>query len=363
MRLKLFVLLVVFSWSNAFALTAEEIANLKSATVFIGVYGEKEIPQQLGSGFFITPVGLIMTNYHVIHKAKSIRVWKYGELTHYKGIVVGIDPLSDLALLQIARPANSPEESLDEVKKTPFPYLEFVKDSSTIKTGNEVWAFGNPLSNRFVTTKGIVTTDAMPGFLSPFVRQVIHDAVLNSGSSGGPLINTSGEVVGVNTYMMAPNNKYSGLGAAIRADTAIASMFKMLGAKYVETEKAALYPALDIKFIELDDMGTNQLLQEQFPVMIIPNTFGIMVRAVSEEDYSYSQGIREFDVIIAVNGEPTNDRLQLADALLPHGVGDVISMIVIRRGVFLKIDFKLTKSTFDYIAHYDSSRVKEQMRP
>lgn len=340
-------------WSSAYALTPQQISEVKEAIVFIGVYGDRNVPVQLGSGFFISPSGMIMTNYHVIHKGDSIRVWKYGEFTYYHAIVVGIDPLADLALLQIAIPANTSDESYELVVKNPFPFLRFQTDPEKLVTGVDVWAFGNPMSNRFVTTKGIITTDALPGFLSPFVRQIVHDAVLNSGSSGGPLLTSDGKVAGVNTYIMSPNGEYSGLGSAIRSDTAMRSVNNMLASEYIEKQEPIKYPALDIMFVELDDMGTNVMLQEQYKKQIIPNTFGIMVRGIEEGGYSYLQGLRNFDTIVGINGLPTNDRLQLADALLGNEIDAAVTITVIRRGVFLNITFILTYSKFDYNAYYD----------
>tara|TARA_R110000824_G_scaffold90799_11_gene221524 strand:- start:313 stop:1404 length:1092 start_codon:yes stop_codon:yes gene_type:complete len=351
--IKHFLVVICMMWSSAYALTPQQISEVKEAIVFIGVYGDRNVPAQLGSGFFISPSGMIMTNYHVIHKGDSIRVWKYGEFTYYHAIVVGIDPLADLALLQIAIPANTSDESYELVVKNPFPFLRFQTDPEKLVTGVDVWAFGNPMSNRFVTTKGIITTDALPGFLSPFVRQIVHDAVLNSGSSGGPLLTSDGKVAGVNTYIMSPNGEYSGLGSAIRSDTAMRSVNNMLASEYIEKQEPIKYPALDIMFVELDDMGTNVMLQEQYKKQIIPNTFGIMVRGIEEGGYSYLQGLRNFDTIVGINGLPTNDRLQLADALLGNEIDAAVTITVIRRGVFLNITFILTYSKFDYNAYYD----------
>ena len=359
--IKYFLVVICMMWSSAHALTPADISEVKETIVFIGVYGDKQVPQQLGSGFFISPSGMIMTNYHVIHKGDSIRVWKYGEFTYYHAIVVGIDPLADLALLQIAIPANTSDESYELVKKNPFPYLRFQTDPDKLVTGVDVWAFGNPMQNRFVTTKGIITTDALPGFLSPFVRQIIHDAVLNSGSSGGPLLTSDGKVAGVNTYIMSPNGEYSGLGSAIRSDTAMRSVNNMLASEYIEKQEPIKYPALDILFVELDDMGTNEMLQNQYENQIIPNTFGIMVRGIEEDGHSYEQGLRDFDTIIAINGLPTNDRMELADVLLGNDIDDNVVITIIRRGVFMNINFLLTYSKFDYNKYYDKDATPKQM--
>ena len=359
--IKHFLVVICMMWSSAHALTPADISEVKETIVFIGVYGDKQVPQQLGSGFFISPSGMIMTNYHVIHKGDSIRVWKYGEFTYYHAIVVGIDPLADLALLQIAIPANTSDESYELVKKNPFPFLRFQTEPAKLVTGVDVWAFGNPMSNRFVTTKGIITTDAIPGFLSPFVRQIIHDAVLNNGSSGGALLNAEGNVVGVNTYIMSPDGNYSGLGAATRADTVLISVRRMIESNYIKNQEPIKYPALDILFVELDDMGTNDMLQSQYENQIIPNTFGIMVRGIAEDGHSYKQGLRDFDTIIAINGMPTNDRMELADALLGNEVDDNVVITIIRRGVFMNINFLLTYSKFDYNAYYDKDNTPKGM--
>ena len=104
--------LFFIAWNKAHSAEIN-ISAVQKATVYIGVYDENKKPIQLGSGFFITPTGMLMTNYHVIHRAENIRIWKYGEFTHYPAIVVGIDPLADLALLQIAIPANTSDESYE----------------------------------------------------------------------------------------------------------------------------------------------------------------------------------------------------------------------------------------------------------
>ena len=364
MGLKYLIVVVCLMWSTVVtALTPAEIAEVKSATVFIGVYGETDTPKQLGSGFFITPSGLLVTNYHVIHRADTIRVWRYGELTYYTGIIVGIDPLADLALIQITPPTSSADEALKEIERHPFAFLEMEEEIDTIQPGTAVWAFGNPLSNRFVTTKGIITTDAMPGFLSPFVRQVIHDAVLNNGSSGGALLNAEGKVVGVNTYIMSPQGSYSGLGAATRSDTVTRSIRKMIKSNYIENEKPIVYPALDLHFLELDDMGTNEAVQRAFPAQKIPNTFGILLRQIEPESYPYENGLREFDTIISINGVPTNDRSQVADAIIDKEVGQEVYLTIIRRGVIMLVPYMLTASTFNYVAYYDKDRGVPKGKP
>jgi S1-C subfamily serine protease len=137
----------------------------------------------------------------------------------------------------------------------------------------------------------------------------------------------------------------------------------MLASDYINQQKAIPYPALDISFVELDDMGTNQTLQKLFKQQVIPNIFGIMVTGVEETDYSYIQGLRDFDTIVAVNGLPTNDRLQLADALLGNEIGEPVILLVIRRGVFMNIKFVLTISKFDYNKYYDKDNVPKQIRP
>jgi S1-C subfamily serine protease len=137
----------------------------------------------------------------------------------------------------------------------------------------------------------------------------------------------------------------------------------MLNSDYINQQTAIPYPALGISFLELDDMGTNQVIQKLYTQQVIPNIFGIMVTGIEKNDYSYTQGLRNFDTIVAVNGLPTNDRLQLADALLGNEIGEPVILLVIRRGVFMNIKFILTVSKFDYNKYYDKDNATKKIRP
>ena len=104
-------------------------------------------------------------------------------------------------------------------------------------------------------------------------------------------------------------------------------------------------------------------MQKAFPIQKIPNTFGIMIRGIEVDDYSYIQGLRNYDTIVAVNGLPTNDRLQLADALLGNEIDESVILLVIRRGVFMNVRFVLTFSKFDYNKYYDKDNTPQQFIP
>ena len=341
---------------------AQTLEEIKDATVFIRVYNEEGRPIQIGSGFLTTPMGLVLTNYHVIHQGATFRVWQAGKLAYYPAIVVGIDPLADLALLQLAI-TNDMKKMMELLQRDPLPWLEIEKDPDKIQVGDEVWAFGHPLGQQFIVTKGIINRVELPGPLSPFVNMIMHDAILNSGSSGGPLVNKENKVVGVNTFIFSPRNGYTGLGAATRGDTVFKSIGMMLASQYNSTGEPVARPALDIRFLELDDWGTNTQVQKMYPAERIPNTYGILVFEVKPDSHAYVQGLREFDTIVAIDGIPTNDITGITRAIGNRGIGEVIRMLIIRKGVFEAIDFTLGKNKFDYISHYDKKRPNKNGPP
>src|ERR1700756_3856212 len=157
----------------------------------------------LGSGIIISPDGYIVTNNHVIDGATDIRV-TLNDRRVLPAKLVGADPMTDLALIKI----NGGN----------FPSLPW-GDSTALKPGQTVLAFGNPFNFRFTVTRGIVSALNRPNPYSDDARKpgefIQTDAAINPGNSGGPLVNSHGEVIGINTFLISPSGSFSGMGFAI----------------------------------------------------------------------------------------------------------------------------------------------------
>ena len=176
--------------------------------IFQDFFGQ-QAPQQnrrqtaSGSGFFVSPDGYILTNNHVIDKAESLTVILEDETSH-KAKVIGTDPRTDLALLKI------------DIKKA--PYVKF-GNSDRLAIGDWVVAIGNPLGLDFTVTAGILSAKGRDIFGGTAYGDFLQtDAAINRGNSGGPLYNTKGEVIGINTAIVVGGQ---GLGFAIPSNLAV----------------------------------------------------------------------------------------------------------------------------------------------
>ena len=287
-----------------------------------------------GSGVIISADGNILTNYHVIHKADKIKVWLHKN--RYRGYhtatVIGIDPVADLALIDID---PRPDEEFIHASLEP-------NDTKTI-VGVDVYAVGAPLSLRWSVTKGIINSINRQSFLTPYVYLIQHDAVIQEGSSGGPLFNTSGNVIGINTYVIAPTKgkieklqAYSGMGYAVQTDSILQSLVWM--AQGVEVPR----PAMKLNVINLND-EVRQFLKEKEEGKLIPNTFGIIMNFLKEDSYGTLQGLKNLDVIVAIDGYPINDMRDMAAYMLTKKPYDTIYLMIIRNGEFQILPYKLDK--------------------
>jgi serine protease Do len=168
--------------------------------------GERHrVAQALGSGFIVSPDGTIVTNNHVIDGASEIKV-TLDDGSEYAAKLVGTDPKTDLAVLKI-----------DADKK--LPTLEW-GNSDTLRAGDQVLAIGNPFGVGTTVTSGIVSARGRDLHSGPYDDFIQVDAAINHGNSGGPLVDTTGKVVGINTAIYSPNGGNVGVGFAIPSDQA-----------------------------------------------------------------------------------------------------------------------------------------------
>lgn len=174
--------------------------------------GPRGPKQGLGSGFILEEDGLIVTNHHVIDGADTVTV-RLADDREFEATVVGADPLTDLAVLQIE--ADGPLPAVD------------LGDSDVIRVGEDVVAVGNPFGLSSTVTTGIVSAKGRNISEGPYAEFLQTDAAINKGNSGGPLFNMDGEVVGVNSAIYSPTGGSVGLGFAVTSnivDTIVADL-------------------------------------------------------------------------------------------------------------------------------------------
>ncbi len=181
----------------------------KSVKNVVAVMTENSV----GSGFFVNQDGYIVTNYHVVQGRENVRILTYDKQP-IQAIIIGVDKLRDLALLKI-------EDQYDYLK---------LADSDTLQVGRKVIAIGNPLGLSFTVTEGIISglDREGPNGLEEYVQT---DVSLNPGNSGGPLIDTQGEVVGINNFKIGDAES---LGFALESNSIRESINAIAGKKIIE---------------------------------------------------------------------------------------------------------------------------------
>ena len=333
------------SWAEELHEYSALIEDSRDAVVLVAT--ESESGQGgFGSGFLITDDGIVVTNYHVIHRNTNILIWFYDEddPRHYPATVLAIDPVSDIALLQI------------EVKPRllPLEFLDIEGDKEEIRVGDAIISIGHFLGLDWTVTRGYISHINRPNRISPYISLIQHDAAINRGNSGGPVINTEGNVVGVNTYAFLSKNEHMGAAYALRGD-----ILDEIVEELIESGEV-VRPGLGLKLLQLNEFSRARLIKEHVD-QTFPNTFGLLAVEVVLDSWAYKQGLRTFDSIIAVNGIPVNGLDDLTDEVKDLSVGDVINLIIIRDSVFMELTYELKVLEFDYMKFYDD-RVAKQKR-
>ena len=189
---------------------APAVANIVTRALEYDVFFDPVPVSGAGSGFLFDPRGYILTNHHVIEGAQQIEVM-LGDRTHYTARVVGSDERNDVALIKIDPPRG---------KQLPFLSMG---DSDRLQVGQSVLAIGNPFGFESTLTTGVVSALRRTVQTGPqtFIDGAVQtDAAINQGNSGGPLLNTHGEVIGINSAIYTPSGATAGIGFAIPINTA-----------------------------------------------------------------------------------------------------------------------------------------------
>lgn len=295
---------------------------------FFGEDTPREFKQpSLGSGFIIDKEGFVVTNNHVIQDADQIKV-KLGGDTEYDAEVVGRDANTDLALLKIKTGTDLPILALG--------------DSDDLKIGQWVVAIGSPFGLERTVTAGIVSAKGRVIGSGPYDNFIQTDASINPGNSGGPLINLKGEVVGINTAIIAAG---SGIGFAIPINLAekIIAQLKSEG----EVTRGWLGVAIQ------------DLTGEMAEYYGLKDRKGVLVADVFKGDPADEAGIKPKDIILEVNDRKIETSRQLTAMIADLKVGEPAKVEVFRNGKIKTFNIKLAKRDDQRLASRSPAREPE----
>lgn len=260
--------------------------------------------QGVGSGVIVNSEGYILTNHHVVDGALEIRV----ELTDsrtFTAKLVGSDQPSDLAVLKI--------EAKD------LPTISF-SDSDKVRVGDFVLAVGNPMGIGQTVTSGIVSAKGRATGLSDgsFEDFLQTDAAINRGNSGGALVNTTGELVGINSQILSPSGGNIGIGFAIPSNMAKAVMDQLLKSGKVHRGMMGV----TIQAVDADLAASLNL----------PTARGAIITSVSQSGPAEKAGLKRGDVVTAINNQPVIDSNSLRNLVASNAPGTTITVAATRDG-------------------------------
>jgi serine protease Do len=286
---------------------------------YFGDEMQREFKQpSLGSGFIIDKDGYVVTNNHVIEDADQIKV-KLKDEHEFDAKIVGRDPNTDIALLKIESTQDLPTVKLG--------------DSDALKVGQWVVAIGSPFGLEHTVTAGIVSAKGRVIGSGPYDDFIQTDASINPGNSGGPLLNLKGEVIGINTAIIASGQ---GIGFAIPVNLAK----NIIVALKNEGEVTRGWLGVAIQDLNAD-------MAEYYGV---EEKEGVFVADVFEGDPADRAGIKAKDIILEVNGEKIKNSRQLTSMIAGISVGDSARIKILRDGKEKTVTVKIAKRTEDRLA-------------
>ncbi|MBU3641278.1 Do family serine endopeptidase [Polynucleobacter sp. Fuers-14] len=266
---------------------------------------EEEPSSSLGSGVLVSPEGYILTNHHVISDADDIDV-ALSDGRKVKAKVIGSDPETDIAVLKI------------EAKKLPTPIT--LGKVESVHVGDVVLAIGNPFGVGQTVTSGIVSALGRDHVgINTFENFIQTDAAINPGNSGGALIDTRGNLIGINTAIYSNNGGSMGIGFAIPVNLAKQVMESILAKGSVTRG-----------WIGVEPQNLSKELSESLGLPA--NTEGVLISGVLENGPAVRGGIKPGDVLIAVNGNPIKDVRSLLNQIAQISPGNVAKLTILRKG-------------------------------
>jgi serine protease Do len=262
-----------------------------------------------GTGFFISADGYIITNNHIVENGQKVKVYTV-QGDEYVAKIIGTDPRTDVALVKV------------EAKGMPFAELG---DSSQVRVGEWVLAIGNPLGMEHTVTAGIVSAKGrqlgLGGEVQTYEDYIQTDAAINRGNSGGPLVNMRAEVIGINSNILAgADGGNIGIGFAIPSNMAkkVVTQLKEKG--------RVVRGKIGVSILNQPiDEDTRKLLN-------LPSRKGALINSVTPGDPADKAGIRQYDVIIELNGQAIENNNDLRMKIADIKPGTAVTLKIIRDG-------------------------------
>lgn len=344
---------------------ADLVEQVSPAVVFIEVTGKSErrsgaspfppgspfeeffnrrAPQQqapapahgLGSGYIISADGEIVTNYHVVDGATDVTV-RLTDGREFEATVVGSDKATDVALLKI--------EGVSDLPTVPFG------DSDTLRVGDAVVAVGNPFGLGGTVTVGVVSALGRDINSGPYDSFIQTDAAINRGNSGGPLFNTKGEVVGMNTAIFSPSGGSVGIGFSIPSDN-------------VQQIVAQLRDSGEVRRGWLG-VQIQSITPDLADALGLKEAAGALVASVMPDSPAEKAGLKAGDVILSVGKTAIEEMRELPTVIASIASGDTAALTVLRDGAKKAVDVtigllepeKLTRASAPADAPVDGGRL------
>ena len=314
-------------------LNKETVERVKEATVFILMESRnnQSVVNNNGrgtcSGFVINDRGYIVTYYHCVHNPTQLMLAFYDldDWNLYDVEIIGIDPLADVAVIHIPK------------RKKTLPFLSWSKEDPW--DGMDVFAVGHPFGMSWSITKGVISHSKRI-IRSPYVRYIQTDSAINSGNSGGPLLNTAGNVVGINSLIINPNPTIPktniGMGLALRKDDAKEIVDNLVDGK------EHIRPIVGVSLVDINPLNRDALAEMpdvKEAGITIPNTFGCLIAPTDD----IPEGLEKFDTIVGIDGQAVNRQENLTDIIRNKQVGDTVELLIIRDRVYKNVTITLKK--------------------
>jgi len=301
---------------NAVSRIVEEVVptvvNIRVVVAGENIFGDEVLSEGLGSGVVYTADGYIITNNHVAGQAEEITV-TFFDGREYQAELVGGDPNTDIAVVKV--------QAEEELKAASFISID------DVKVGDLAIAVGSPFGLQQTVTTGVISAKGrditLAADMIPMVNLIQTDAAVNQGNSGGPLINSSGQVMGINTLIFSPSGANAGISFSIPSDTAVNIADQIIN-----------YGRARIPYIGVE-MGPNET-----------DVVGVYIAGVLEGYPAQEAGLRPGDVVVEFDGVPLLTPFELFAEMLKHDVGDTVALRVYRQGEYLDINVELAEAPY-----------------